>query len=140
MVIGDRCVSELILLRELGHTICVDDFGTGYSSLSYMKRLPLNIIKIDKSFTKNIPADQNDVEICQAIITLSHSLGYAVVAEGVETSEQLEFLVERSCDFAQGFYFSKPVPVDDFAERVLEINEQLRFEGSTKARVRPIRA
>ena len=137
---GERSESELNELRQLGHTICVDDFGTGYSSLSYMKRLPLNIIKIDKSFTKNVPLDQNDVEICQAIITLSHSLGYKVVAEGVETPEQLDLLVNRSCDFAQGYYFSKPVTVDEFAERVLEINEQLRFEGATKAQVRPIRA
>ena len=112
----------------------------GLSDFSYMKRLPLNTIKIDKSFTQNIPDDQNDVEICQAIITLSHSLGYEVVAEGVETSEQLEFLVNRSCNYAQGYYFSRPVPVDEFAERVLEINEQLRFEGSKKASVRPIRA
>ena len=137
---GERSESELNQLRELGHTICVDDFGTGYSSLSYMKRLPLNIIKIDKSFIKNIPADQNDVEICQAIMTLSHSLGYEVVAEGVETEEQLEFLLKRSCNFAQGFYFSKPVPVAEFAARAKEINEKLRFEGSKKASVRPIRA
>ena len=137
---SERSETELNQLRELGHTICVDDFGTGYSSLSYMKRLPLNVVKIDRSFTNNIPHDQNDVEICQAIITLSHSLGYEVVAEGVETSDQLEFLVNRSCNFAQGFYFSKPVPVDEFAQRVLEIDEQLRFEGSHKASVRPIRA
>jgi len=137
---GDRSESELNELRKLGHTICVDDFGTGYSSLSYMKRLPLNTIKIDRSFTQNIPRDQNDVEICQAIITLSHSLGYEVVAEGVETAEQLDFLVNRSCDYAQGFYFSRPVAVDEFAQRVLEVNEQLRFGGDTTASVRPIRA
>ena len=69
----------------MGHTICVDDFGTGYPSLSYMKRLPLNVIKIDRSFIQSIPFDQNDVEISQAIISLSHALGYSVVAEGVDS-------------------------------------------------------
>jgi diguanylate cyclase (GGDEF)-like protein len=137
---GERSESELNELRRLGHTICVDDFGTGYSSLSYMKRLPLNIIKIDRSFTQNIPHDQNDVEISQAIISLSHSLGYEVVAEGVETTKQLDFLLKRACNYAQGYYFSKPVAASDFHRCVIEINERLEELRDTTARVRPIRA
>ena len=137
---GERSESELRELRRLGHTICVDDFGTGYSSLSYMKRLPLNIIKIDRSFTQNIPHDQNDVEISQAIISLSHSLGYEVVAEGVETAEQLDFLMVRACNYAQGYYFSEPVSAEKFSQRVQEINERLNEFGEATARIRPIRA
>jgi len=136
---GERSESELNQLRELGHSICVDDFGTGYSSLSYMKRLPLNTIKIDKSFTQNIPDDQNDVEICQAIMTLSHSLGYEVVAEGVETAEQLQFLVDRSCNYAQGYYFSKPVRADEFAKAAAGIKEKLIVNTGWTARFRAIR-
>ncbi|MGI9260442.1 MAG: EAL domain-containing protein, partial [Woeseiaceae bacterium] len=131
--------TELEKLRALGHSICVDDFGTGYSSLSYMKRLPLNIIKIDRSFIQSIPFDQNDIEISQAIISLSHSLGYKVVAEGVETPEQLEFLIERSCDYAQGYYFSKPVPIDGYQDRVIEVNEKLAIEGGWTMRLRALR-
>lgn len=137
---GEGNDSELQELRRLGHTICVDDFGTGYSSLSYMKRLPLNVVKIDRSFTQNIPNDQNDVEISQAIISLSHSLGYKVVAEGVETGEQLEFLSQKSCDYAQGYFFSRPVAAEQFRQRVVEVNERLRFSPNDRSRVRPIRA
>ena len=135
-----RSEAELQALRQLGHTICVDDFGTGYSSLSYMKRLPLNIIKIDRSFIQNVPHDQNDVEISQAIISLSHSLGYSVVAEGVETAEQLEFLLQRSCNYAQGYYFSKPVTVEEFPQQVIEINEKLQSVREVGPRVIAIRS
>ncbi|MDH3533035.1 MAG: EAL domain-containing protein [Gammaproteobacteria bacterium] len=132
--------NELQQLRRLGHTICVDDFGTGYSSLSYMKRLPLNIIKIDRSFIQNVPHDQNDVEISQAIISLSHSLGYEVVAEGVETEEQLDFLLEKSCNYAQGYFFSRPVTVAEFHHCVNAINDSLRINTGWTARLRALRA
>jgi len=101
-------------LRDLGFQLSVDDFGTGYSSMSYLKRLPLDIIKIDKSFISDIPQDNNNVQITKAILALSHSLGYTVVAEGVETEEQAIMLREMSCDFAQGYYFSRPVSSEAF--------------------------
>jgi EAL domain-containing protein (putative c-di-GMP-specific phosphodiesterase class I) len=127
------CEEELRELRDLGHTICVDDFGTGYSSLNYMKRLPLNIIKIDRSFIKNIPADINDVKISEAIISLSNSLGYEVVAEGVETAEQFEYLLRKSCAFVQGYYFSEPVAAEDLPRRISEINESLQIAATATA-------
>ncbi|MBT8078145.1 MAG: EAL domain-containing protein [Gammaproteobacteria bacterium] len=132
--------TELQALRQLGHTISVDDFGTGYSSLSYMKRLPLNIIKIDRSFIQNIPHDQNDVEISQAIISLSHSLGYRVVAEGVETADQLEFLLQRACNFAQGYYFSKPVSELELPETVARVNAMLKSVRPVVPRIRAIQS
>ncbi|MGI9272604.1 MAG: EAL domain-containing protein [Woeseiaceae bacterium] len=131
--------TELQKLRDLGHRICVDDFGTGYSSLSYMKRLPLNVIKIDNSFIRNVPHDKNDLEISQAIISLSHSLGYEVVAEGVETQEQMDYLIEKSCNYAQGYYFSEPVPADVFVERTDEVNEELKMGLGWTRRLRTIR-
>ena len=131
--------TELRELCRMGHSISVDDFGTGYSSLSYMKRLPLDIIKIDRSFIQNVPFDQNDVEISQAIISLSHSLGYEVVAEGVETEQQLDFLLERSCNFAQGYLFSAPVPVEEFARCAEKINEQRKVDTGWTAKLRILR-
>ncbi|MGI9270592.1 MAG: EAL domain-containing protein [Woeseiaceae bacterium] len=136
---ADGAETELRKLRDLGHAICVDDFGTGYSSLSYMKRLPLNVIKIDRSFINNVPHDQNDLAISQAIISLSHSLGYEVVAEGVETQEQMDYLIENSCNYAQGYFFSKPVPADAFARQVEAVNEKLQVSTGWTARLRTIR-
>ncbi|MDD3462130.1 MAG: EAL domain-containing protein, partial [Sulfurospirillaceae bacterium] len=100
--------------REVGFKISVDDFGTGYSSMSYLKILPLDTIKIDKSFIDDIPHDKNDVEITKAILALSLSLGYNVVAEGIETKEQEEFLLNNGCRYGQGFLFGKPMKSDDF--------------------------
>ncbi len=131
--------ADLRKLRDLGHAICVDDFGTGYSSLSYMKRLPLNVIKIDRSFINNVPHDQNDLAISQAIISLSHSLGYDVVAEGVETQAQLDCLIDNSCNYAQGYFFSKPVPAEEFARQVDAVNEKLRATAGWTTRLRTIR-
>lgn len=123
---NDEVEEQLRRLRANGHKISIDDFGTGYSSLSYMKRLPINTIKIDRSFISEIPFDENDVEISQAIISLSHSLGYTVVAEGVETASQMQFLIERNCEYAQGYYFSRPVPAEEFIDAIEEINERLK--------------
>lgn len=96
-------------LREQGFRISVDDFGTGYSSMSYLKLLPLDLIKIDKSFIDDIPADHNDVQITLAILALSSSLGYAVIAEGIETSKQKDFLTINGCKYGQGYFFSRPL-------------------------------
>ncbi|WP_299182671.1 EAL domain-containing protein [uncultured Neptuniibacter sp.] len=119
----ERNIAYLTDLKDAGHNILVDDFGVGYSSMSYMKRLPLDIIKIDRSFISDIPADKNDIQITQAIIALTHSLGYGSVAEGVENTEQLAFLQQIGCDYAQGYYFSRPLPPKEFALRVVELNQ-----------------
>jgi len=96
-------------LRNIGCKISIDDFGTGYSSMSYLKRLAIDEIKIDKSFVTDLPHDSHDVEVSKAIIALSKSLGYKIVAEGIETKEQELFLKEHGCDIGQGFYFAKPM-------------------------------
>lgn len=107
-------------LRALGVRLSIDDFGTGYSSLSYLKRFPINIIKIDQSFVREVPQDVDDAAIVTGIIALAHSLRLEVVAEGVETESQLAFLKERSCDLMQGYFLSKPLPAEQFARELRE--------------------
>ncbi|MDF3036817.1 MAG: hypothetical protein K0S28_2091, partial [Paucimonas sp.] len=110
----ENAIHILQALKELGVYLSIDDFGTGYSSLAYLKRFPIDVLKIDRSFVSDIPANANDAAITSSIIALAHSLELEVVAEGVETAEQLAFLQQRNCDVVQGYYFSRPVPVTDF--------------------------
>ncbi len=106
---GDDAAALLNHLKTLGVRLAIDDFGTGYSSLSYLRRFPLDTLKIDKSFVRDIPNNLDDMEIATAIIQLAHILGFTVLAEGVETEAQLAFLRERGCDLYQGYLYSQPV-------------------------------
>lgn len=118
----DRSIEILNSLRELGVHLSVDDFGTGFSSLSYLKRLPIQKLKIDQSFIRDLPNDGNDAAIARAVITLAHSMRISVIAEGVETAEQLDFLRLEACDEAQGFFYSRPVPSEQLTVFLLNSN------------------
>jgi diguanylate cyclase (GGDEF)-like protein len=112
VILEDVQTSSLVLrdLNRMGVRISLDDFGTGYSSLSLLKRLPLNTLKIDRSFISDVTSDSDDAAIVDSIIRLAHNLRLSVIAEGVETAEQLEFLREHGCDAVQGYYFARPQP------------------------------
>jgi diguanylate cyclase (GGDEF)-like protein len=112
----ESTIGLLNQLKERGIWIAIDDFGTGYSSLNYLKRFPIDILKIDQSFVRDISSDPNDAAIAETIIALGHSLNLEVIAEGVETTEQLAFLKSRHCDELQGFLFSRPLPVNRFSQ------------------------
>jgi diguanylate cyclase (GGDEF)-like protein/PAS domain S-box-containing protein len=112
-------VDKMASLKALGVKISIDDFGTGYSSLSYLKRLPLNILKIDKSFVDDVLKDESDASIVETIISMAKHMELDVIAEGVETVGQLEFLRQKGCNKYQGYYYCKPLPVDEFETFVM---------------------
>ena len=126
-------VTMLRELREMGVQIAMDDFGTGHSSLSYLKRFPINILKIDQSFVRDLTVDPDDAAIASTIIMMAHNLKLRVIAEGVETEDQLAFLRERQCDEMQGYLFSKPAPAEAF-------EAMLRQGGDRPRARRPVRA
>jgi EAL domain-containing protein (putative c-di-GMP-specific phosphodiesterase class I) len=109
----DVTIAKMGSLKEMGVTLSLDDFGIGYSSLSYLKRLPLDQLKIDREFVKDILVDANDAAIAKTVINLAHSLDLDVLAEGVETEEQREFLARQGCHSYQGYLFCKPLPIEE---------------------------
>jgi diguanylate cyclase (GGDEF)-like protein/PAS domain S-box-containing protein len=116
----EQVIGKLHELKQMGLHISIDDFGTGYSSLNYLKRFPIDTLKIDQSFVQEISTDTEGAAIVTAIITLGHALRLNVIAEGVETEEQLEYLRSLNCDEVQGFLFSKPLTADDFTQLLME--------------------
>lgn len=116
----DTTVAVLKAIKQLGIRLAIDDFGTGYSSLSYLQKFPVDVLKIDQSFVGDLSIDSNDAKLVSTIISLGKSLNLHIIAEGVETREQLEFLKIHQCEEAQGYYFSKPVEPPDFAQWVVE--------------------
>jgi diguanylate cyclase (GGDEF)-like protein len=128
MAQGTSAVEVLGKLKSIGVQIAIDDFGTGYSSLAYLKRFPIDTLKVDRSFIRDIPADCGDRNITRAIISLAHSLRLKVVAEGVETAEQLTFLRVECCDAVQGYFLCRPLPEAEVAN-ILELN---RLQGAAR--------
>jgi EAL domain-containing protein (putative c-di-GMP-specific phosphodiesterase class I) len=115
----EQVVAAMPVLKEMGLALSIDDFGTGYSSLSYLRQLPVEKLKIDQSFVRGLPTSQDDLIIARAIIDVGHALGHTVIAEGVETEEQLRCLGELNCDEGQGYLFGAPVPAGEM-ESILE--------------------
>ncbi len=124
----ELAVRRLNGLSRLGVSLAIDDFGTGYSSLAYLKKLPINTLKLDRAFVGDIENDRNDAEICMATIALAHNLGLKVVAEGVESAAQRDFLAEHHCDYLQGYLFSKPLPPDTAGDLILGNHRQRQAE------------
>jgi len=114
----EKTVSQFNELRDIGMKIAIDDFGTGYSSLTYLKQFPISKLKIDYSFIRDVLVDTNDQAITRAIIALGQSLGLTVIAEGVESKQQNDFVLAEGCDEAQGFYYARPLPELKFLEYI----------------------
>ncbi|MCX7219789.1 MAG: EAL domain-containing protein, partial [Burkholderiales bacterium] len=120
----EELIAKMRLLKQIGVGFSLDDFGTGYSSLAYLKQLPLDQLKIDQTFVRDILFDSNDAAIAKMIIALSESLGLTVIAEGVETEEQRSYLANQGCHAYQGYLFSRPLPLADF-ENLMETQTSL---------------
>ena len=116
-------IKKLKRLSDMGISIAIDDFGTGYSSLAYLKKLPLSKIKIDRSFIKDIPDDEDDIAITKAIIAIAKSLHLSIIAEGVETKEQKEFMLTNDCKKIQGYYYSQPLNKEHMQKLLEESSE-----------------
>lgn len=124
-----RMIEDLMAIRQLGVRLSIDDFGTGYSSLAYLKRLPIDMIKIDRAFVSDVTSDPNDAVICNTIIALAHNLGVKVCAEGVEGQAQSDFLQQQNCDVLQGYHFSPPVLADVITEMFVTQRNFLERRG-----------
>jgi EAL domain-containing protein (putative c-di-GMP-specific phosphodiesterase class I) len=128
----DGAIAKAQDLRAMGVLLSIDDFGTGYSSMTYLKRFPINEIKIDRSFVGEIPANADDAAITTAIVAMARGLNVEVVAEGVETQEQLDFLTALGCHRAQGYYIGRAVPAADFEERLRQRRSGRRWIPDTR--------
>jgi EAL domain-containing protein (putative c-di-GMP-specific phosphodiesterase class I) len=117
----DVKIKQLVELRKLGIKLSIDDFGTGYSSLSYLSKLPVNELKIDRSFIMSVPEKENSKAIVSSVIFLARQLGLRTIAEGVETEEQRRFLEEEKCHQIQGFFFSRPLPAEELFDKYLRL-------------------
>lgn len=115
---AESVIGTLQTLKTMGVSLAVDDFGTGYSSLSYLRRFPIDLLKVDREFVRDVDTDKVDADIVNAIITLAHALDVKVIAEGVETEAQHQFLRQQGCDFLQGYLYGKPIPADEFSEQL----------------------
>lgn len=129
----EQAISILGQLSDMGITIAIDDFGTGYSSLTYLKKLPIQILKLDREFVSHIETDCNDAAISTATISLAHSLGLKVVAEGVETQHQHDFLQQQGCDYLQGFFHGRPMPPAEITSVLLENTERKKVIEEVEA-------
>ncbi len=118
MIDHKKALNMMSGLKKLGVMLSIDDFGTGYSSLAYMRRFPVDALKIDRSFVSDLENDYEDASIVSAVCSMARSLGLLVIAEGVETEAQLQFLKENFCDMAQGYHISRPVPIDVLEEYI----------------------
>ncbi len=113
-------INTINQLRALGITISLDDFGTGYSSLNYLKKFPVDVLKIDRAFVRDIVPEKSGIAMISAMISLAHALNLQVVAEGVEEEAELNVLREHGCEYVQGYYFSKPLSVEDFTNLIVQ--------------------
>jgi EAL domain-containing protein (putative c-di-GMP-specific phosphodiesterase class I) len=127
----EKAVDTLKKIKELGVLIAIDDFGTGYSSLSQLKNLPADVLKIDQEFMKDITDKTDTAVIADVIINVGHKLGLSVIAEGIETREQLDFITHMQCDMAQGYFFSKPLDIDQLSALLDEREKEPSMEEST---------
>ena len=117
LIKGEPTVNKKLLkFCEAGVQVAIDDFGTGYSSLSYLKEFDIDFLKIDQSFIRNLKIDSREESLSEAIVVMAHKLDLKVIAEGIETKQQLELLQSMGCDYGQGYFFSKPLPADKFEE------------------------
>jgi EAL domain-containing protein (putative c-di-GMP-specific phosphodiesterase class I) len=131
MANAEFAIEQMKAMRAIGVELAIDDFGTGYSSLSYLKLFPIQTLKLDRAFVRDIEVDENDATICMATIALAHNLGLRVVAEGVETMAQKQFLSLHECDSLQGYLFSRPLPAEqitDFLHRHQNQNDGLTVQ------------
>ncbi|WP_097302226.1 putative bifunctional diguanylate cyclase/phosphodiesterase [Pseudomonas chlororaphis] len=135
----DSTVALLRQIRNLGVSLSIDDFGTGYSSLAYLKRLPLNTLKIDRSFIQDVPQSTQDKEIVQAIIVMAHTLHLQVVTEGVESVQQYEFLAQYRCDFIQGYLLSRAMPLEELPGMIDEIEQRMLPAVGAVSPLTPVR-
>ena len=126
----ESAIATMQAIKKIGVAIAIDDFGTGYSSLSYIKRFPIDVLKVDRSFVMDIPEDKNDMAITAAVIAMAHKLSMTVVAEGVETEEQLHFLRRNNCDEGQGYLFSRPLSLAQLHQFLTDHQKQLQNQNS----------